>query len=60
MLAAEAKLQALEAECARPDVVYDAARLVALGSEITATRAEIERLYARWGELEALVRPPPS
>jgi ABC transport system ATP-binding/permease protein len=58
LLAAEAKLQALEAECARPDVVYDAARLVALGGEISATRAEIDRLYARWAELEALLRPP--
>jgi ATP-binding cassette subfamily F protein uup len=60
LLAAEAKLEALEAECARPDVVYDAARLVALGGEISATRAEIDRLYARWGELEAQLRPPPA
>ena len=58
LLAAETKLQALEAECARPEVVSDAARLVTLSAEISTTRAEIDGLYARWGELEALLSPP--
>jgi hypothetical protein len=38
-----------------PAVVSDAARLVALDTELSAARAEVERLYARWAELQALV-----
>ena len=52
---AETRLAALETEAQRPDVVSDAARLVALDGEMTAARAEIDRLYARWAELEALL-----
>ena len=52
---AEAKLAALDAECSHPDVVSDAARLMALHDEMTAARAAIDALYARWAELEALV-----
>jgi ABC transport system ATP-binding/permease protein len=52
---AEAKLAALELECARPEVASDGTRLLALDAEMTAARAEIDRLYARWGELEALL-----
>ena len=51
---AESHLAALEAEIQRPDVVSDAARLVVLDGDIAAARAEIDRLYARWAELEAL------
>ena len=51
---AEAKLAALEAECARPEVTVDAARLIALDAEMTAARAAIDAFYARWAELEAL------
>jgi ABC transport system ATP-binding/permease protein len=51
---AEARLHALQAEIERPDVVANAARLVALGGEIVAAQAEVDRLYARWAELEAL------
>jgi ATP-binding cassette subfamily F protein uup len=50
---AEAKLAALEAECARPEVAVDGARLVALDAEMTAARTVIDALYARWAELEA-------
>jgi ABC transport system ATP-binding/permease protein len=53
---AEAKLVALEAEAQRPDVVSDHARLVALDAETTAARAEVDRLYARWAELETLIQ----
>ncbi len=52
---AEAKLGAVEAELARPEVASDAARLVTLGAEHAAARVEVDRLYARWAELEALL-----
>jgi ATP-binding cassette subfamily F protein uup len=52
---AEARLAAVEAEAQRPDVVSDAARLVELDRDATAARAEVDRLYARWAELEALI-----
>jgi ATP-binding cassette subfamily F protein uup len=51
---AEARLGALEAELQRPEVVSDAARLVTLDGELAAARAEVDGLYARWAELEAL------
>jgi ATP-binding cassette subfamily F protein uup len=52
---AEAKANAAAAELESPAVVSDAARLVALGGEIAAAQAEVDRLYARWAELEALL-----
>ncbi|MES1209199.1 MAG: ABC-F family ATP-binding cassette domain-containing protein [Pseudomonadota bacterium] len=55
ILDAEKVAAVLEAECARPEVATDGARLVALHAEMAASRTEIDRLYARWAELEALV-----
>jgi ATP-binding cassette subfamily F protein uup len=55
ILAAEEKLGAISAESERPDVVANAARLVELDVEATSLRADIDRLYARWAELEALL-----
>jgi ATP-binding cassette subfamily F protein uup len=52
--AAEEKKAALVAECDHPDVVSDAARLVSLHDQITAATIEVDTLYARWAELEAL------
>jgi ATP-binding cassette subfamily F protein uup len=52
---AEAQLAALEAEAQRPEVVSDGARLVELHRDATAARAEVDRLYARWAELETLI-----
>ncbi|HEV3032345.1 MAG TPA: ABC-F family ATP-binding cassette domain-containing protein [Polyangia bacterium] len=52
---AEGKLSALEAEAQTPAVVSDAARLVALAEQSCAARAEVDRLYARWAELETLL-----
>ncbi len=53
ILAAEGRLEALRAECGRPEVVSDGPRLVALAREIEAAQAEVDRLYARWAELSA-------
>jgi ATP-binding cassette subfamily F protein uup len=52
---AEAGVAALEAELQRPDVVTNHARLVELDAQLTAARAEVDRLYARWAELETLI-----
>jgi ATP-binding cassette subfamily F protein uup len=52
---AEARVGTLEAECGRPEVASDGARLVALMKEIEDARAEVDRLYARWEELSNLV-----
>jgi ATP-binding cassette subfamily F protein uup len=54
--AAEARHAELEAEQARPEVVSNGARLVELMSEIETAKAEVDLLYARWSELEAMVR----
>jgi ABC transport system ATP-binding/permease protein len=51
---AEERLRTLEAESARPEVAVDAARLVTLLGEMETARAEVDRLYTRWAELEAL------
>jgi ATP-binding cassette subfamily F protein uup len=52
--AAEERLSALETECALPEVVSNAERLVVLDAEMATTRGEIDRLYARWAELDAM------
>ena len=54
ILAAETKVGALESESAAPHVLANAPRLMEIVAEISATRTEIERLYARWTELETL------
>jgi ABC transport system ATP-binding/permease protein len=54
ILAAEEKLKSLEAECVLPEVVSNAERLVVLTAEMASARAEVDRLYARWAELETL------
>src|SRR5450432_2204190 len=54
ILSAETRVSTLEAESARPEVVTDANRLMELAAEISVGRAEVDRLYARWAELEAL------
>jgi ATP-binding cassette subfamily F protein uup len=58
IVAAEEKLKNLEAECALPEVVSDAKRLVVLAGEMATTRIEVDRLYARWAELDALRKDP--
>jgi ATP-binding cassette subfamily F protein uup len=58
ILAAENRVAVLDAESTRPDVVTDAARLMALEPEKIAAQMEVDRLYARWAQLEALLADP--
>ena len=51
---AEERLRTLEAESVRPEVAVDAPRLVTLLAEMETAKAEVDRLYTRWAELEAL------
>jgi ATP-binding cassette subfamily F protein uup len=50
--AAEAKLATLQADAAKPENASNSARLTELYAEIAATQERIEKLYARWAELE--------
>ncbi len=50
---AEAKLAALASESADPAVTSKATRLAEIAREMATTQAEIDRLYARWAELES-------
>jgi len=52
---AEARLASLEAEQASPAVASNASRLVELGRLIESARGEVDGLYQRWAELEALI-----
>jgi ATP-binding cassette subfamily F protein uup len=52
--AAEEKLADLTAEAEHPHVVSNAERLVELSAAMDRARAEVDRLYSRWAELEAL------
>jgi ABC transport system ATP-binding/permease protein len=49
---AESKLAELTAESADPAIATHATRLAELTREMAAAQAEIDRLYARWAELE--------
>jgi ATP-binding cassette subfamily F protein uup len=53
--AAEARVASLETTLADPAVYRDARELVA---ELDGARAEVERLFARWTELDALAKLP--
>jgi len=50
---AEAALQETRAESERPENASDHAKLVALLAAVDEGQAEVDRLYARWAELEA-------
>jgi ABC transport system ATP-binding/permease protein len=52
---AEARLAALESEQASPELASNASRLVELIAQIESAQAEVDALYARWSELEAMV-----
>ena len=57
---AEAALRESITESERPEHAADAARLVELLALVDARRAEVDRLYARWAELEAKREGSPS
>jgi ABC transport system ATP-binding/permease protein len=52
---AEARLAALEAEQALPELASNASRLVELIGQIESAKAEIDVLYARWSDLDAML-----
>ena len=58
ILAAEERMTAAEGAAADPAIASDAAALHARYTELEAARVEVERLYARWAELEAKAGPP--
>jgi ATP-binding cassette subfamily F protein uup len=52
---AEAELREVIAASEHPDAASDASRLVELLAVVEQKRAEVDRLYARWSELEAKI-----
>jgi ATP-binding cassette subfamily F protein uup len=57
ILAAESKVETLQAKLSAPGVYKDHAAEVPLWvAALDAARAEVDRLYARWQELESLVK----
>jgi ABC transport system ATP-binding/permease protein len=55
--AAESRAESLQAQLNDPGIYKSrAAEVPAVIADLDATRAEVERLYARWQELEALPR----
>jgi ATP-binding cassette subfamily F protein uup len=54
ILAAEEKIDRCRQAAEDPAVASDAAALAERYSALAAAQAEVDRLYARWAELEAL------
>ncbi len=54
VLAAEAKVEELEAATTNPDVAADHTKLTAAYEALGNAQAEVDRLYTRWDELEKL------
>ncbi|MGB9610400.1 MAG: ABC transporter C-terminal domain-containing protein, partial [Bryobacteraceae bacterium] len=50
---AEARLGEAQARLQAPETVCDPAKLEACWQEVRAAQEEVDRLYARWAELEA-------
>jgi len=57
ILAAEERMAAAERAAADPAIASDAAALHARYTDLEAARVEVERLYARWAELESKTGP---
>ncbi|MEO8362365.1 MAG: ATP-binding cassette domain-containing protein, partial [Vicinamibacteria bacterium] len=53
ILAAEQRLEASQATVADPDVASDYQAVIKANAEVEAAQAGVDRLYARWAELEA-------
>jgi len=51
----EARLGELEAESAKPEIASHSIRLTEITREMAVLQTEVDRLYARWAELEAMV-----
>src|SRR5882672_7463339 len=60
ILGAEERRAACERAAADPAIASDAAAVHARYTELEAARAEVDRLYARWAELEAKADPARS
>jgi len=56
ILEAEEALSTLEREAAKPEVASNATRAMELHQQHEQKRSEIDALYARWAELEAMVK----
>lgn len=52
--AAEVKVKELTEECEKPEVLANHSRLTELTRAISEAQAEVDRLYARWAELEEM------
>ena len=50
---AETRLRAAQASYEDPSIVSDAERLIAAQNEITRAQTDVDKLYARWEELES-------
>ena len=57
ILAAEERMAAAERAAADPAIASDAAALHARYTDLETARVEVERLYARWAELESKAGP---
>ncbi len=53
VLAAERRLETAKKRVEDPSVAADANALQQRYAELSAAQAEVDRLYARWAELEA-------
>lgn len=49
---AESRVRELERESTRPELAANSIKLAEIGREMAALQAELERLFARWAELE--------
>ena len=52
ILVAEEKVEALQAESNDPDLANNHERMTSVWADLAAAQSEVERLYARWSELE--------
>ena len=52
ILVAEEKVEALQAESNDPELANNHERMTTVWADLAAAQSEVERLYARWSELE--------
>ena len=57
---AEARVAELDAAVADPAIFTEWAKIQAVTAELDTARAEVERLFARWQELDAIANPRPG